>query len=119
MAVAKLDSYAADLETLGKTAPTEHARRTITKVVALLRGETYLTTGQARDRLGLGSINTVKRLAEDGHLKGAVKNEKGTWQIPLSAVIALEDDRREAAAASLAPSKAIRVANRPSSRLPR
>jgi hypothetical protein len=104
-------------ETSRSTSLPVSARRTLVRVASLLRGETYLTTGQAGERLGVGSINTVKRLAEDGRLKGAFRNERGTWQIPLSAVIDLEKDREHARVATLEPAKAIRAGKKPSHRL--
>lgn len=94
-----------------------HQRQALQRVVGLLRGQAYLRTGDVRERLGIGSINTVKRLAEDGFLPGAYRNERGVWQIPLSSVVRLEEQREQAHRDSLSPSKGIRVSNKSSHRL--
>jgi hypothetical protein len=106
-----------EIEEVASISP--YHRRAFREVVNLLRGKRYLGTREAADRLGVSSINTVKRLAEDGFLSGAVRSEHGVWQIPLSAVVALEKDREKVRREFKSSTKGIKVSNKVSHRLPR
>lgn len=114
------ETYAETLEEVEATSSIKaYQRRTIREVVELLRGKRFVSTRGAADRLGVASINTIKRLAEDGFLVGAFRNERGTWQIPLSAVVALEKQREQTYRDFASPTKGIRISNKVSHRLPR
>jgi len=105
------------LDRLNRNAPLSSTdRHEIERSIALLRGEERLSTGDVKARLGLGSINTVKRLVDEGYLDG-VKDEHGNTWITLASVVALEVDRGSAARLSRSRTKGIRASRTPSHRL--
>jgi hypothetical protein len=111
------EARARDLEAVDRNpALSAFEHQAIQRAVAVLRGEELLTTGEARDRLGLGSINTVKRLVDEGYLAGIPGEHGKTW-IPLSSIVALEADREAATRLSRSRSKGIKVSPVPSHRL--
>lgn len=80
------------------------AREEIAKLRVAIDGEIYLTTGQAADRLGMKSINTVKSLVRAGKLEAHRGGETGRFRIPLASLLAfletpafhrLQHDERE------------------------
>ena len=68
--LSKLEQLAQELEQRGETSAAER----IGQEVAVLRAETappkLMTTGEAAEALGIRSINTIKRWAQDGKLEG-------------------------------------------------
>lgn len=116
-----LRTYAERLETFRDPAktPTAADRRALDAAIDLLRGRRYLSTTDAADRLGVGSINTVKGLIKDGLLPGSFQNERGTWQIPLAAVKRLDEDRQKVARVTRNNPYALPISKKHSSRLPR
>ncbi len=77
--------------------PTPADRRALAEVIELLVGTRYLSTRQAAEQLGVASINTVKTLIGDGLLPGSRRSERGQWQVPLTAVRRLVEDRERVA----------------------
>ncbi len=63
------------------------AREEIAKLRVAIDGDIYLTTGQAADRLGVKSINTVKSLVRAGKLDAHRGGETGRFRIPLSSLL--------------------------------
>jgi tetratricopeptide (TPR) repeat protein len=47
--------------------------------------ESYLTARQTAERLGV-SVDVVRRLCKKGEFAGALKNDVGSWQVPIDAV---------------------------------
>ena len=64
------------------------AREEIAKLRAAIDGDIYLTTGQAAERLGVKSINTVKSLVRAGKLEAHRGGETGRFRIPLASLLA-------------------------------
>ena len=80
------------------------AREEIAKLRAAIDGDISLTTGQAAERLGVKSINTVKSLVRAGKLEAHRGGETGRFRIPLASLLAfietpafhrLQHDERE------------------------
>jgi hypothetical protein len=85
-----LAAYAPAIERLSEATTTPPAdRRHLKELAKLLTGEQFLTTGDAATRLAV-TPNTVKAWIETGLLPGA-RWAESRWQIPLEAVIELEE----------------------------
>lgn len=65
--------------------------------------ETYLTTREAANALGLSALSTVRDYISSGHLRGCfrLRGGKGPWRIPLSSVKAVRAADRNHANAAL------------------
>jgi len=115
---ARLNSITLTVERIADGAePSAADRRRLQKLADLLRGTQYIGTGEAKDLLGVGSVNTVKSLINHGLLKGSFRlNDQGDWQIPLRKVLDLVDYRQAVAsknaAGDLRPSRSDRAPRR-------
>jgi len=82
-------------------------REVLDRLAAFLEAKNSLTTSEAAQLLGLGSVNTVKRVLAAGLLEGATQTAGRHWRIPVEAVARYREDQLALrAAGSLKPSRA-------------
>ena len=66
----------------------------VSRCIDALSGPAFLTSGEAARILGYSSINSVKSLAANGFLMGAVRSRTGHWRLPLDSVLAAREFNR-------------------------
>lgn len=105
----KLEQLAQELERRGDTAVAQR----IGREVAVLRAEAapprLMTTGEAAEALGIRSINTIKRWAQDGKLEGyrrggrVLVSARSVTELATSSLIARQRDIEREFDEALAP----------------
>src|SRR6266498_2238420 len=66
----KLERLARELDQRGETSLAEQVEREVATIRAQTSSPKLMTTGEAAAALGIRSVNTIKRWAQDGKLEG-------------------------------------------------